>query len=78
MAKYGEGDRVALHPNVTGQHVKYEGRIGVVLSIEADVLHHHLGGVAQYRVEIEDENPAVSVSVSEKELRRARRTPENS
>ncbi len=78
MAKYGEGDRVVLHPNVTGQHVEFEGRIGVVLNIEADVLHHHLGGVAQYRVEIEDENPAVAISVSEKELRRARRTPENS
>ncbi len=73
MAKYGEGDRVVLHPNVTGQHAEYEGRVGVVLNIEADVLHHHLGGVAQYRVQIEDENPAVSISVSEKELKRARR-----
>ncbi len=73
MAKYGEGDRVVLHPNITGQHAGYDGRIGVVLNIEADVLHHHLGGVAQYRVEVEDENPPVSISVSEKELKRAPR-----
>ena len=73
MAKYGEGDRVVLHPNITGQHGKYEGRIGVVLNIEADVLHHHLGGVAQYRVQVEYENPVVTISVSEKELKRARR-----
>jgi hypothetical protein len=73
MAKYGEGDRVVLHPNVTGQHGEYEGRIGVVLNIEADVLHHHLGGVAQYRVRVENENSVVAISVSEKELKRARR-----
>ena len=73
MAKYGEGDRVVLHPNITGQYGEYEDRVGVVLNIEADVLHHHLGGVAQYRVEVEDENPTVYLSLSEKELMRARR-----
>ena len=73
MAKYDSGDRVELHPNVSGQLAEYEGRIGVVLNIEADVLHHHLGGVAQYRFEVEGENPPVSISVSEKELKRARR-----
>ena len=73
MAKFGEGDRVVLHPNVTGQHAEYEGRIGVVLNLEADMLHHHLGGVAQYRVQVEDENPVVAISVSENEMTRARR-----
>ena len=73
MAKFGEGDRVVLHPNVTGQHAEYEGRIGVVLNLEADMLHHHLGGVAQYRVQVDDENPVVAISVSENELTRARR-----
>lgn len=73
MAKYDSGDRVELPPSVAGRYAEYEGRIGVVLDIEADVLHHHLGGVAQYRVEVEDENPPVSISVSEKELKRARR-----
>ncbi len=73
MAKFGEGDRVVLHPNVTGQNAEYEGRIGVVLNLEADMLHHHLGGVAQYRVQVDDENPVVAISVSENELTRARR-----
>ena len=73
MAKYGEGDRVVLNPNLTGQYGEYEDRGGVVLNIEADVLHHHLGGVPQYRVEVEYENPPVYLSLSEKELMRARR-----
>ena len=70
MAKYTEKDRVVLHPNITGQYFpKYEDRIGVIL----DVLHRHLGGVAQYRVLLEDEDPPISVSLSERELMRARR-----
>lgn len=82
MAKYGDGDRVVLHPNVTGQHVEYEGRIGVILHLEPDALHHHLGGIPQYRVQVEPESPAnpespensaVAISVSERELTRARR-----
>ena len=73
MAKYGKGDKVLLHPNITGQYGEYEGRVGMVLNIEADVLHHHLGGVAQYRVVVADENPPVYLSLSEKELMRARR-----
>ena len=73
MAKYSEGDWVVLHPNVTGQYAEYEGRTGMVISLEADALHHHLGGVAQYRVRVEPENPVVTISVSEKELTRARR-----
>tara|TARA_R110002020_G_scaffold315933_2_gene531002 strand:+ start:2509 stop:2751 length:243 start_codon:yes stop_codon:yes gene_type:complete len=75
MAKYSEKDRVILHPNITGQHFKYENRIGIILGIEADVLHRHLGGVAQYRVLLEDEDPPVYLSLSEKELMRARRNP---
>ena len=77
MAKYDEGDRVVLHPNVTGQYVEYEGRIGVVLHLEPDALHHHLGGIAQYSVQVEAEtleNPPVVISVSERELARARRS----
>ena len=74
MAKYTEKDRVVLHPNITGQYFpKYEDRIGVILEIEADVLHRHLGGVAQYRILLEDEDPPISVSLSERELMRARR-----
>ncbi len=73
MAKYGAGDRVVLHPNVTGQHVRYEGWIGVVQSIEADTSDHHLSGVARYRVQIDGENSDAVVSVSEKEPERARR-----
>ncbi|MDA1258562.1 MAG: hypothetical protein O3C10_12090, partial [Chloroflexi bacterium] len=67
------GDRVEIHPNVTGQNVDYEGRIGVVLHIEADTLHHHLGGIAQYRVRLVGEDPMVTISLSERELTRARR-----
>ena len=76
MAKYTEKDKVVLHPNITGQYFpKYENRIGVILGIEADVLHRHLGGVAQYRVSLEGEDPPISVSLSEKELIRVRRKP---
>ncbi|MDA1256986.1 MAG: hypothetical protein O3C10_03980, partial [Chloroflexi bacterium] len=60
MAKYADGDRVVLHPNITGQSVQYEGRTGVVLHLEADVLHHHLGGIAQYRVRLVGEDPMVT------------------
>ena len=73
MAKYDEGDRVVLHPNITGQHVKYEGRTGVILHLELDALHHHLGGIPQYRVQIGAENPIGAISVAERELTRARR-----
>ena len=76
MAKYAEGDRVVLHPNVTGQHASFEGWTGVILHLEPDALHHHLGGIPQYRVQVEDENaenPVAAISLSERELTRARR-----
>lgn len=76
MARYAKGDRVVLHPNVTGQHAEYEGRAGVILHLEPDALHHHLGGIPQYRVRVGAEgpgNPVVAISVSERELTRAGR-----